>query len=237
MSIFKKVDFIKQAKEQLVSQYKNSSNLIAYINVFMKQFNEIEQVLDDLINKRHLDVASGAQLDVIGRIVGISRFLINADDLGFFRFTDANAPINNPNQGFGDFGNSEIGGVFRDAGQAPSGNVRLTDEQFRKFIRFQIAKNTTDCTIESLTTIYSDLFEAKVSISTGQGEMRLIIYRELTPFEIAILKLKDTENRPFAPRPAAILLRVIAAPLPVFTFSGNPLGAGFNEGKFASIII
>lgn len=73
MSDIIKIDHIEQAKEQIITQYKNSPNLNAYIASFAKQFNELEDVGLSLLLERDINSAIGEQLNVIGRIVGLNR--------------------------------------------------------------------------------------------------------------------------------------------------------------------
>lgn len=73
-----RIDHLKQAKEQVISQYENSIKLNSYIGAIVIQDEELESVVFDLLDKRHLDVAVGEQLDVIGRKIGISRTIAGA---------------------------------------------------------------------------------------------------------------------------------------------------------------
>jgi hypothetical protein len=43
------------------------------LSIFIKQAKQIEDVLNDLYNLRHIDTAIGTQLDIIGAIVGADR--------------------------------------------------------------------------------------------------------------------------------------------------------------------
>lgn len=81
MSI-EKIDHLALAKKKLAEQYKNSNNLVGYLNVMMLQTEELENVLFDLLEKRSLETAEGEQLNVIGRLVGLDRnvFGIILDD-------------------------------------------------------------------------------------------------------------------------------------------------------------
>jgi hypothetical protein len=59
----------------LVSQFKNSSRLIALISVFSDQVQEVEDALQQLLSERSLTTSAGAQRDGIGSIVGEPRML------------------------------------------------------------------------------------------------------------------------------------------------------------------
>ena len=57
----------------LISRFVEAEKLKAYLAAFAKQAQEIEDAIMQLLNERHLDVAEGVQLDIIGKIVGLER--------------------------------------------------------------------------------------------------------------------------------------------------------------------
>ena len=64
---------VVDAQKRLIYQYKNKPKMKGVINAIVKPLQEIENVCWDLIEKRTLDAATGAQLDVIGVIVKLPR--------------------------------------------------------------------------------------------------------------------------------------------------------------------
>lgn len=82
------IDHTELALERLVSQYKNSTRLKAFISVFTDQNQEIEDAIFDLLNFRDLDTAYGAQVDLLGRVVGAERDTagVTLDDATFIKF-------------------------------------------------------------------------------------------------------------------------------------------------------
>lgn len=57
----------------LTSQYVNSPKLNALLYVLLKKFDDVSQVLVQLDTALDLDVAVGAQLDLLGSVVGANR--------------------------------------------------------------------------------------------------------------------------------------------------------------------
>lgn len=57
----------------LIEQFKNKTFIEILVRALMAQVQELEVALFDLLLKRALDTAVGAQLDVIGKIVGQDR--------------------------------------------------------------------------------------------------------------------------------------------------------------------
>lgn len=64
---------------RLLGQYKGLLNLQAVLEVSAGEAQAIETSLQDLFDKRDLDNATGAQLDVIGRILNSGRELLETD--------------------------------------------------------------------------------------------------------------------------------------------------------------
>ena len=64
---------VQDAVARLITQYKNSPNIIGVITVFAQQIQVIENALINMNILRYLNGASGVQLDNIGSIVGIAR--------------------------------------------------------------------------------------------------------------------------------------------------------------------
>lgn len=59
----------------LTSQYKTRPKLTSWLLWLLSSGLTYNSVIDELVNAFYLDTAVGAQLDVIGRIVGVSRLL------------------------------------------------------------------------------------------------------------------------------------------------------------------
>ena len=57
----------------LIEQWRKSEYMKKYIKAFLTPMKRIEKTLDDLQKYRYILTASGAQLDIIGEIVGVSR--------------------------------------------------------------------------------------------------------------------------------------------------------------------
>lgn len=70
---------VDQALARLLEQYKNSPNLQGLITAIVGPIQTIEDELVDMNTLRYLPAATGAQLDVIGIIVGIKRVAGQSD--------------------------------------------------------------------------------------------------------------------------------------------------------------
>lgn len=70
---FPPIDHQAKAESRVITQYRESTNLLDMNGVYLNQSQELEQVFQDLINKRSINTATGINLDNIGEIVGQSR--------------------------------------------------------------------------------------------------------------------------------------------------------------------
>ena len=75
MSITKINNFDELARTRMLQQFKAecSPNLDNLVNIFIQEIQEIEDQLFELLDKRNVVDAEGAQLDILGDIVGINR--------------------------------------------------------------------------------------------------------------------------------------------------------------------
>lgn len=80
VSIPRVADWCAVAKSWLLSQFQDKARLTAWICVYSKAFDDIEQALADLEQLRSIDTAFGVQLDILGFLVGLERESWEDDD-------------------------------------------------------------------------------------------------------------------------------------------------------------
>ena len=71
-----------KALNRVITQYQDSVKFISMIGSYCSIFQEIKDCHDDMSNRRFIDSAEGAQLDIIGEIVGQVRLNMNKDRIG-----------------------------------------------------------------------------------------------------------------------------------------------------------
>jgi len=64
---------VQRAQNLLIEHFEDSTNLNRLLAIYTEELQEIEYVLRDILNSRNLEIAAGAQLDIIGERVGESR--------------------------------------------------------------------------------------------------------------------------------------------------------------------
>lgn len=81
MSIIRIPDHAERALARLLTQYRGTHSVPGVLRVLCRQVQEIEDALFAVIAGRALDTATGAQLNNLGRIVGVER--ASLDDAAF----------------------------------------------------------------------------------------------------------------------------------------------------------
>lgn len=80
MTLEQTADHVEQALSSLLSQYRERPVLEGWLSAFVDQIQELEDAFFELLLQRFLSTATGAQLDVIGRIVGRARNALGDGD-------------------------------------------------------------------------------------------------------------------------------------------------------------
>lgn len=229
------IDHKELAISRLVTQFRESANLINYIKTLLVEANTLEEVYQDLLTERWIDTAVGINLDILGLIVGQPRVLVDSSVLFYFGF--------DPDPGassFGTISDPAVGGRFRSVDEPTTGNRRLTDTEYRGFIKARIIKNSITPTLPEMTSFFKFLFNTdQIIINDGAMYYTVQIGRELNSNEIAFLL-----NTDIAPKVAAVGVGYQQYDSDqAFGFRGVPTSLGFGStnnpsigGKFASII-
>lgn len=73
MTISKIENHIQEAKDRLIEQYKQATNLISILDSFNRETQDLEDALHSLFEGRWIENASGKVLDDFGSIIGQGR--------------------------------------------------------------------------------------------------------------------------------------------------------------------
>lgn len=169
-----KKDYLEEARERVTEAFKNKPVFDHYLRLLSGYSNEVQDVLKALGEERWIDTAVGAQLDILGNIVGQDRVIIGGDLIEFFGYLGAlNA------KSYGTIYNPSIGGYYRGKDQPVGGNLVLSDEVYRIFIRAKIMKNTTRSTPEDIIRFIRFVFPNVYSVwinESAYGEASFDIF-------------------------------------------------------------
>lgn len=224
------------AISRLVTQFKESTNLISYIESLLVEANNLESVFFDLLEKRWLDTAEGQQLDILGSIVGQSREFIDVEIFDYFGFFN-----NYQAQPFGSIYNSQFGGRLISKDESSTEVKELDDEEYLKFIRAKIIRNSTNSTAEEIISQIGYILDYPLIVFTdGNTRYEISIGRRLRPNEKSILLDMD-----IIPKVCGVQATYVSEfeESNFFSFEGIPNSLGFGSinnitigGKFANLI-
>ncbi len=187
---FEMQDFLGEARERVTQQFKDKVVVDKYLQLMLQSRIEIQEVLRDLMQQRSIDTAVGVNLDIIGKIVGQDRALLSVDVLEYFGFK---GKVNAGS--FGTLADPTVGAMFYSLNTPKAGNILLTDDVYRLFIKAKIFKNSSRCTpeefIESIRMIFS---VDKVQLTEGGANVTVLVGRDLSAMEVALLDYVSNSN-------------------------------------------
>ena len=227
---FTEVEYLTEARERPGQQFVDKDVIDRYLQLLLKQQETIQQVFKDLLQKRSIDEATGAQLDIIGEIIGQPRELISADLFDFFGFQGALKAGS-----YGDINNPTVGSRWYDFGQPVGGNVLLDDNTYRLFIKAKILKNTTASTPEEFITFMNFMFGTTNTLYVAEGDASYTILfgRQLSDFEQVLLNYVSTsQGYPSRLIPKTVGVRINFGYFETdnyFGFQGAPGAKGYGD--------
>lgn len=191
---FTEVDFLSVARDRVTELLKDKDIFDRYLQLLLSEHANIQQTLKDLMQLRSIDTAVGAQLDIIGDIVGQDRILISADQYEFFGFQGALKAGS-----YGNLFDPSIGARWRGLNAPTGGNVSLDDETYRLFIRAKILKNTITSSPEEFIQAVNLIFKTQNTIvienPNGSRATAMVLFnRPLTDFEKGLLYYVDSQG-------------------------------------------
>ncbi|QNR53875.1 putative tail component [Pseudomonas phage phiK7A1] len=179
-------DYVTEARGLVTEQFKGKPIMDKYLRLMFSGVLDAQDVLKQIQQQRSIDTAIGAQLDVIGEIVGRPRGLVTSELFSYFGFEG------NPlSDSFGSLNDPTVGSAWYSLG-APYGISRLpSDEEYRLILKAKIIKNRTLARPEDVIEAYKFLFGAsRVTISEAAAEpasVRVGIGKILTNVERGLL--------------------------------------------------
>lgn len=216
----------------LIKQYWEKPKAFAEIELGASTWDKVRGLLASLDNAFDLDFAVGAQLDVLGRIVGIPREVPDVIAKTYFGFS-----INPDNLGFADrFNALRIGGPFFDRFSSPFTAQQLNDNDYRFFIRVKVALDWASGFVSSderigIQDVILAAFNGRAYVVDNLN-MTLTLY--VSPM-ISLERLRLISQLNLLPKPQGVRYDVIiqAEPGSTFGFESNSAAVGFAD-KFDS---
>lgn len=221
------IDHAAQARALVAAQYTASFKFLATIAAVMNRVQDLETALYAMFDITDIDLATGVNLDVLGDIVGISRYIEEGVSIPFFGFADTPAAMV-----FGEEGLASVGGRFRDEDEPYTATSVLGDPEFRLLIRAKIIKNHAIGTNEDIITGLNFIFSGSLNVVSDTGGMKVDvgIGRPITSIEQILIRQLDLLPRPNGVKIGAVVSFESGN---FFGFEDQPNAKGFDVGIFA----
>ena len=218
-----------EARKRVATQYTESTKFLLALSKLAAQCQNIEDALQSVQQITDIDSATGVNLDVIGDIVGVSRYIPSSLLIPFFGFDDTAGGVR-----FGEEENPGIGARFRDEDEPYTATSVLGDPEYRLLIRAKILKNHAIGTNEDILAGMQYIFQGALNVVEDVGGMkiRVGIGRNLTLIEQTLISTLD-----LLPRPNGVHIGSVVTfqPDSYFGFDDQPTAKGFDDASAGGI--
>ncbi|MGL5223575.1 MAG: DUF2612 domain-containing protein [Plesiomonas shigelloides] len=173
--------------DRIYAQYRTKPKAVAWYDITRIVGTPLALASAQIRNMYDIDRNSGAQLDVIGRVVVQPREFTGSIELKPGLFDDAE---------FGDDDNAVFASLTVDQ------DSKMSDELYRLAIKAKIAKNNSDATIDSILDSMNFLFPNAQVMRVVDGEdmsFSVEFYGNITELERWALR-----NASFVPKPQGV---------------------------------
>lgn len=234
--------FIEEYSKLLIKQYYNKPKARAEIKAKAKHYEGLYNAVRLFPDQFDIDKATGYSLDLIGKIVNVSRSVNTVVAKIGFGFEE------NPNsRGFADkFNNIDISAPFQDKFTSGFTSLQLDDITYRLIIKTKIAVNNVTAYIvndekTSIQDVINSAFDGEAWVIDNY-DMSLTLY---VPPALETERLRLIKELNLLPKPQAINYNVIVSAKQgsTFGFIDNQYSVGFGNrfgdksGHFANKII
>lgn len=204
--------------DRIYAQYRNAPKAVAWYNITRRLAAEIADAAQAVRVMYNIDVAEGAQLDIIGSIVVQPREFVGNIELfpGLFDASDGAE--------FGD----EDGAIF--ASLTVDQDQLMSDELYRLAIKAKIIKNNSDTTIDSILDGLNFLLPNADVIRVTDGEdmsFSAEFYGNITELERWALR-----NKSFVPKPQGVRFNGFLEGVGLVEFGDDDAEFGYDGTEF-----
>lgn len=206
----------------ITSEHNNKSKFVAMVELVAGSLADATNTATELPSAFDLDVAIGAQLDVIGLWVGISR-AVKTPLAVYFAFDTGGLGFDQ--------------GAWRGPFDPDSGLTELDDETYRTLIRAKIGANHWDGTLDGSKPILALVFPGPaVAFIEDNQDMSMTIGIAGQPPSALELALLTGGYIPIKPEGVHVNYITTTSPGPIFGFDvDNEFIAGFDESSWGAI--
>lgn len=201
-----------------LAQHQGKPTLEAFVRALYAPVGRFADSLVGLQTALDLDKAEGARLDLIGSIVGVSRFIPQGIILAYFGFLSQAA-----GRGFGQARLRREGEPITSAYTAP-------DTEYRRMIRAKIALNNAAGTADDIARVVMAHYGAEFAFVEDLGNAHARVWVGRIPAaDDALARI-----RPRLPRAAGVTVEIVFYGAGgTFGFAGQQGAVGFGQGPMA----
>lgn len=216
---------MSQYTDLITSEHADKPKFVSLVDGVTGGIAAQAQTADLMSQAFDLDVAIGAQLDVLGQWVGISRYASVTITGVYFSFDT---------EGLG-FDQGLIKGPF----DPSEGLATMDDETYRLMIRAKIGANHWDGTLPTFQSIMAQVFAGSgtQAFAMDGQDMTMSVYFAGAPPSVLLAGLIKSGALPLKPAGVRIAGYYISSVIgaPIFGFDiDSPLIGGFDVGAFAT---
>jgi len=199
-------DVVKFYTDRMANIYRSKPKASAQMALFVKQMLA-DNLVSELNPAYDIDLATGAQLDVIGKYVGVSRDVQVPDTRPYFGFVTADYPAGDQNlNGFtiaaSVFINAQ--GIWYRCAFVDQSTSQLPDYSYAQLIKIKIATNFSDDTMQSVQEQISGFFPGQLQLRDNQDMTMSYFFGSKFQLPISVLKS-------YLPRPMGVNIDVSPA--------------------------
>lgn len=149
----------------LIIQYHEKPKAVAEIQLGASTFSG-DWVMSDISDIIDVDTAIGAQLDLIGKIVGVPRVVQGfVSDTVYYSYDDEDNPMAHPEgKGMSDIG-TPVNAEFKDYEDVRKSIYTLPDGVYRTMIKLKILYNNSNGTLKDIDDGLYKVFNGGITIT------------------------------------------------------------------------
>lgn len=156
----------------LIRQFHTMPKARATVDAFVAEV-VADQIVRQVVNAFDVDTAVGAQLDIIGKYVGVNR-RVNGLDITREYFAMPGYEDASPDtyKGFADYDDSPSPDWFFRVYADENSAYAMTDDEMRSLIKMKIRQNNSNHSLADIDDIIDEFFGADCLVTDG-GDMTL----------------------------------------------------------------
>lgn len=181
-------EMIDERLSRVLTQYRESDNLLGLITEYLKALGNIGAQIDELNEAFNIETSTGNQLTLIGKWLGWPRTHCEGQRLPVFGYPCEGYRINYPVKGYCE-------GVRYSCAQTPYQSYTFEDDdEYRNWLIVRgaaiVAQQTSNFSYPLLEQTASIIFDDDVIVvRTLPGKITLCLTRYFTEYELSILHL------------------------------------------------